>query len=97
VFCTISGVSTCVPRHEEERVAVRARLGDGIRADDGKATRAVVDDHGLSEHGAQLLGKRSRNSVGAAPRAEGDDKPDRPVGVALRERRLREREQGERE
>jgi hypothetical protein len=48
-------------------VAVGSRLGNDLGADDGAATRLVVDDHLLAEQDRQSLGDDPRAEVSVEP------------------------------
>jgi hypothetical protein len=73
VYARIDGMAA---RDEQQRVAVRRRLGGGLAADDAVRTRPVVDDHLLAERFDELLGEEARLYVGVAARCERDDQAD---------------------
>jgi len=71
-------------RSQDQRVTVRRRLLGRFHRDDTRGARLVVDDHGLSEGGAELLRQGARHQIGTAARRERHDQADRlarPFGV----------------
>ena len=66
-------------RHQE-RVAVGGRLGDDRGADHGALAGLVVDDDGLAELLAEILGDHARHDVGGAAGRIGHDELDGLAG-----------------
>jgi hypothetical protein len=61
---------------QKERIAVRGRPHDRLRADIGGRTRPVLDDELLAEPLRQPLTDQSRNNVGATTGRVPDDDAD---------------------
>src|SRR5215831_12099075 len=78
---------------EQERVAVRLRLGDGIAARVAAAARAVLDDDLLSEIVGELLRQNSRHHVDRSARRVRIDDANDTLGIGLRRRLNGEPEQ----
>ena len=75
-------------RRDRERVSVRAGSLYLHRADCADGAADILDDDGLAEIAAQLVGSQAADDVGAAAGGEGHDYLDRPRGPGLG-RRLR--------
>ena len=73
-------------RGEQERVAVRLRLGDEIAARIAAAARAVLDDDLLSEIVGELLRQNSRHHVHRSARRIWIDDANDTLGIGLRRR-----------
>ncbi len=71
-------------RLDQQRVAVGPCAGDGGGADRAARSRLVLDDEGLAELLAELLGDHARHHVGRAAGGQRHDDVHRPVGPALR-------------
>src|SRR6185369_15791396 len=69
---------------EKERVAVGRRARGHFGGDDHAAARAVIDDHRLAEHLAELGRNLTGAQVGGASRRVGHDEPQRLDRIALR-------------
>ena len=72
-------------RHHQERVAVGRRFDDLLRADHAAGAGAVLDHDRLAELLLQHVADQARRHVGRSSGAEGNDDPDRPRRVILRE------------
>ena len=69
---------------EQERIAVRAGLGGGRRADRSRAARPVIHDELVAERRAQPLAYQARERVNRATGREWDDERHRlgrPAGI----------------
>src|SRR5262249_24885871 len=80
-------------RGEQERVAVRLRLGDEIAARVAAAARAVLDDDLLSEIVGELLRQNSRHHIDRSARLVWTDDGNDTLGVGLGRRLNAEPEQ----
>ena len=69
-------------RVQQQRVAVRFRLGDAGGRDGASGTAAIVDDDRLPERLGELGPDDPRDEVGGAARRDRDDELNRPSGVA---------------
>ena len=81
---------------EHQRVAVRRRLGHGLRRDHAAAAGDVLDDERLAQGAAELLGDGAGDEVHAAARLHGGDDLHGLGRVVLRGREAGE-QRGERE
>jgi hypothetical protein len=73
---------------EEQRVAVRLRLGDKIGGDSAARAWLVLNDEGLAEGFAEMLRGHACKAVGIAARGKGHDDGHRPLRpVSLRRHR----------
>ena len=72
-----------IDRHEQ-RVAVGRRLRRGLGADNGVATRTVLDHHRLPPILAHPLADETRDDVARSAGGEGHDHSDRSIGKARR-------------
>ena len=77
---------------EQERVAIRRRFCNRIRADGPARTRPVLDHERLPEGARKLVGHHAREQVCCAAWGEGRDDPDRLDRIGLRKRRRRRRQ-----
>jgi hypothetical protein len=66
-----------------DRIAVRLRAGDDLRADYACSTGPVIDDERLPECDGQLLRNRSRGEIGAATRRVRNDDAHGAHGIFL--------------
>ena len=73
-------------RVEQQRVAVRRRLRDELRADAAAGAGAVLDDERLAELRAHAVGENPRDAVDAAAGRERNDDAHRLDRIRLRER-----------
>jgi hypothetical protein len=73
-------------RAEQDRVAIRRRLGDARGADHAGGAGLVLDDDRLPEHVGQARGHRAPGDVRPAPRRIGNDQLHRLGGIAVRAR-----------
>src|SRR5262249_56250424 len=71
-------------RSEQERVAVRLRLGHEIAAGIATAAGAVLDDDLLAESLRELLCQNSRHYVDRSARRIGVDDANDAIRIALR-------------
>jgi hypothetical protein len=72
-------------RRDEQRITVRRRFRDELRADVAAGAGAVLHEHALSERCAHVLRERSRDDVVAArPCRIGDHEPHRLRRIVLR-------------
>jgi len=78
-----------IDRQHAQRVAVGLRLRAGLRADERRAARAILDDHGLTERLGQLLSERAQEHVAHAAGTERHDHPDGLVRIVLGNRAAR--------
>ena len=75
---------------DAEGVAVRRRVGDGLRADDAAGARAVVDDDGLAQCRLDIARGHPADEIGVAAGRVGHDEGDGPARPrVLRVRRAR--------
>jgi hypothetical protein len=81
---------------EQQRVAVRLRIGHSGGADVGRGAGPVDDDEALAHGFAQPLDENARDQVGAAAGRERHHDLDRAAGILLR-LRGREEQRGEEE
>jgi len=83
---------------EVERIAVRLRMRRKLGPDQAASARPIVDHHLLSPDAGELVAKKTRQQVAAAPGRIGHDEADRPGGKILRRSSLDWRKrQGERD
>src|SRR6266545_3497255 len=75
---------------EEQRVAVRRRVGDSLRRDIGAAARAVLDHYRLAHPVRQKLRDQAGDDVGRSAGWKRYDKADRPGWIGLRDCNARE-------
>jgi hypothetical protein len=68
-----------IDRHEQ-RVAIGRRLRRGLGADNGVATRTVLDHHRLPPILAHPLADETRDDVARSTGREGHDHSDRSIG-----------------
>ena len=88
--------------HQQQRVAVRRRLGDEIAADVAVGTRAVVDHHLLAERLGEMLPDQPRQDIAGAADRKRHHHPDLALrigrggagGARLRRRSRRQRDEG---
>src|SRR5690606_6257120 len=66
---------------QQQGVAVGGGFGYGVGADDAASTATVVDDEGLAQLFADAFEYEACDDVRATAGGEGDDDPDRAVGV----------------
>jgi hypothetical protein len=79
---------------EQQRVAIRRRLGCELARDNAGGAGAVIDDHLLAEDLAELRAEKPRQEIGRAARRGGRDQTDRAGRIVLRLRAERsERDQ----
>jgi hypothetical protein len=83
-----------IRRAEQERVAVRRRVGRLVGADIAAGAAAVLDDDLLAPDLGQALRQRTRQRVTAAARWKRHDQTHEAVRIALRTRRPRQQRQG---
>src|SRR5215831_14276206 len=69
---------------QEERIAVRRRIHDGLGRDIGARARPAFDDEWLTEPLRQPLTEQARGDVGRAAGRVADDQPHRPRRIGLR-------------
>jgi hypothetical protein len=81
-------------RQEHQRVAVRRRARNQLRADVAVAAPAVVDHELLAEPLAELDRDQAAEDVRGSAGRERNDQPHRPRGVGLRCSRGGERREG---
>ena len=95
------GVDGVVRRRQQDRVAVRRRLGDGVGGDDTAGARLVFDHDRLAQIFSHLRGHHARDDVDRAAGRERQQQTDRPfrifgeAGPGLRQNQ-RERSQRQR-
>ena len=68
---------------DEDRVAVRRRLGHGVDAERAAGAGAVLDHHGLAERLGELLADEARADIGDAAGRERHDDADGAAGPGL--------------
>ena len=71
-------------RHDQQRVAVRRRLGDGVGADHRARARAVLDDDRLAERFLEVWLQQPRHDVLRRAGLRGHDDADRPARIVVR-------------
>jgi len=79
--------------HCEERMAVRRRAHDRLRADRAAGARPVLDDEGLAEPFRQPLSHRARHDVGRRARRHRHDPAHWPRRIRMCLRKARHRRQ----
>jgi len=77
--------------HHHDRRAVGSCALDRLGGDAPDRARPVLDDHGLPERRAHLLGDDPGDDVGRPAGREADEDPDRLVDLVLGKRRHRKR------
>ncbi len=70
-------------RAHQQRVAVRRRLGDQVRADIASGACAVVDHDLLAERARQALGQRTADDIGGTAGRVRHHEADRLVGIVV--------------
>src|SRR5262245_1051890 len=75
-------------RGEEQRIAVRRRMGDCLCCDVGTTARSVLDKELLAEPLRQPSSYQPRHDVGYTAGSKSDHDTDRSCGIDLRSRNL---------
>ena len=70
-------------RHHQQRVTIRRRLDDFLRADHAAGAGAVFDHEGLAETFLQNVPDLAGGDVGRSPGAKGNNHLHRPRGIVL--------------
>jgi hypothetical protein len=70
--------------HREERVAVRGRRRDDLRADEATGAGLVLDHHRLAEVLGHLLADGAGERIAGSRGGQRDDELDRLAGILLR-------------
>src|SRR5262249_4986409 len=78
-----------LPVADADGVAIRRSAGDSTHADAAACTRYILDDHGLAEGYAHVLGKDARERIGGPARRIRHDDRDWPRRIGLRRRGAR--------
>jgi hypothetical protein len=73
-------------RSEQQRVAVRRRVGDQFAGEVAVRAGAILHHYRLPEPRCQRLSDEAGDDVGRTARRERDEEPDRPCGIRLRQR-----------
>ena len=77
------GIDRVRQRDDQQRIAVRRRLGGDVGSDRSAGTAAIVDLDLLPERIAQMTGDQAADHVVAAARRERNDEPYLPVRVVV--------------
>ena len=73
-------------RSQQQRIAVRRRVGGDIADKVAVGARPVLHHDGLAEPNRERLSDRARHQIACASRRERDQEPNGSVGIALRQR-----------